>query len=42
MKMVTLEKVYDVLANGTNEIHVSDELRKESMKPLERMLELSK
>lgn len=42
MKMVTLEKVYDVLANGTNEIHVSDKLRKESMKPLERMLELSK
>lgn len=42
MKMVTLEKVYEVLANGTNEIHVSDELRRESLKPLERMLELSK
>lgn len=42
MKMVTLEKVYDVLANGTNEVHVSEELRVESMKPLERMLELSK
>ena len=42
MKMVTLEKVYDVLANGTNEIHVSEDLRKDSMKPLERMLELSK
>lgn len=42
MKMVTLEKVYDVLANGTNEVHVSEELREKSMKPLERMLELSK
>lgn len=42
MKMVTLKKVYDVLANGTNEVHVSEELRHESMKPLERMLELSK
>lgn len=42
MKMVTLEKVYDVLANGTNEVHVTEELRKNSIKPLERMLELSK
>lgn len=42
MKMITLEKVYDVLTNKTNEVHVSEELRAESMKPLERMLELSK
>lgn len=42
MKMITLQKVYDVLANKTNEVHVSEELREKSMKPLERMLELSK
>lgn len=42
MKLVTLEKIVDVLENGTNEVHVTEELRQESMKPLERMLELSK
>lgn len=42
MKLVTLEKIVEVLENGTNEVHVSEELRRESMKPLERMLELSK
>ncbi len=42
MKLVTLEKIVDVLENGTNEVHVTEELRRESMKPLERMLELSK
>lgn len=42
MKLVTLEKIVDVLENGTNEVHVTEELRVESMKPLERMLELSK
>lgn len=42
MKMITLEKVYDVLNRGTNQVHVSEELREKSMKPLERMLELSK
>ena len=42
MKLITLEKIIDVLENNTNEIHVTDELRAESMKPLERMLELSR
>ena len=37
-----LLKIVDVLENGTNEVHVTEELRRESMKPLERMLELSK
>lgn len=42
MKFVTLEKVLDVLKNGTNEVKVSDEMRQAALKPLERMLELGK
>ena len=42
MKLVTLEKVFDVLKNGTNEVKVSDEMRQAALKPLERMLELGK
>lgn len=42
MKLVTLEKVLDVLKNNTNQVHISDEVRMAAMKPLERMLELSK
>lgn len=42
MKTITLEKIYDVLNNETNQVYVSEELREKSMKPLERMLELSK
>ena len=38
MKTITLEKILQVLENGDNEIHVDDELRKNSKKPLERML----
>ena len=42
MKTITLEKIHQVLENGDNEIHVDDELRRNSKKPLERMLELAK
>jgi quinolinate synthase len=42
MKLMTLEKIIDVLENGTNEVNVTEELRREAMKPLERMLELSR
>lgn len=42
MKKITLEKIRDVLANGENEVHVTQELRENSVKPLERMLELAK
>ncbi len=42
MKFVTLEKIYDVLKNETNQMQVSDEVRVAAMKPLERMLELAK
>lgn len=41
MKMITLEKIRDVLKNGENEIHVTKELREGSVRPLERMLELA-
>ncbi len=42
MKLITLEKVRDVLLHETNEVTVSDELRMAALKPLERMLELAK
>ena len=42
MKKITLVKIRDVLKNGGNEIQVTDELRRESVEPLERMLELAK
>lgn len=42
MKTVTLEKIRDVLKNGSNDVQVSDTLRTESQKPLARMLELGK
>lgn len=42
MKLITLEKVRDVLLHETNEVIVSDELRAAALKPLERMLELAK
>lgn len=42
MKKITLAKIRDVLKNGGNEIQVTDELRRESVEPLERMLELAK
>ncbi len=42
MKFVTLEKVLDVLKHESNEITVSEEMRKQALAPLERMLELAK
>lgn len=42
MKYVTLEKIYDVLENETNQVEIDEVCRKEAMRPLERMLELAK
>lgn len=42
MKTITLEKIRHVLETGENEVQVTDELRENSRKPLERMLELAK
>lgn len=41
MKFVTLDKVLDVLENETNEVTVTEELRRQSMIPLQRMLALA-
>lgn len=41
MKKITLDQVIDVLEHGTNEIQVSEEVRRKAMLPLERMLELA-
>lgn len=42
MKMVTLDKVLDVLEQENNEVFVDEEVAKKAMKPLTRMLELVK
>lgn len=42
MKMITPEKILHVLKTGENEVHISEELRKLSKRPLEKMLELAK
>lgn len=42
MKKITLKKVLHVLKTGGNEVQVSDSLRENSKKPLEKMLELGK
>ena len=42
MKYITLEKIYEVLLNETNQIQMEESQRIEAMKPLERMLELAK
>lgn len=39
---ITQEKVLHVLKTGENEVHLSEELRTDSRKPLEKMLELAK
>lgn len=39
MKKITLEKIRHVLKTGENEVHISDERREKSKKPLERMLQ---
>jgi quinolinate synthase len=42
MKMNTLEKLYNCLLHETPEIVVSEDIRIKALKPIERMLELSK
>lgn len=42
MKLVTLEKVLEVLEQETNQMVVSEEMREKALHPLERMLELAK
>lgn len=42
MKKNTLDKILHVLETGENEVHVSERLRENSVKPLERMLKLAK
>lgn len=42
MKLITLEKIYDVLLNETNAVEMNEESRRDAVKPLERMLELGK
>lgn len=41
MKMITTDKVLNVLVNENNEVIVNGEFRKQAIKPLEKMLELS-
>jgi len=41
MKVNTLEKLYNCLLNETPEITISEDVRIEALKPIERMLELS-
>lgn len=42
MKYITLEKVYDVLKNESNQVEIDNEQRRKALKPLERMLELAR
>lgn len=42
MKLITMQKIYDCLANETNQITLSDEVMAKSIIPIERMLEISK
>jgi quinolinate synthase len=42
MKLITLQKIYDVLLNETNEIVLEPAIMEASIKPIERMLEISK
>lgn len=41
MKMITLEKILEVLEHGKNDVQVSEEVRVNSGKALEKMLELA-
>jgi quinolinate synthase len=41
MKMVTLQKIYDVLCHETNEVVLDEALRLKAEKPILRMLEIS-
>ncbi|MDD2981282.1 MAG: quinolinate synthase NadA [Hespellia sp.] len=42
MEKVTLDKVKKVMENESNEVFVSEEVRRKAMAPLERMLEMAK
>lgn len=42
MKLITLEKVLEVLEKETNMVYVSEEISKKSLLPLERMLEIAR
>ena len=42
MKFITLDKIYDVLKNETNQMEVSSEVTEAALRPLDRMLELAK
>ncbi|MGI6500447.1 MAG: quinolinate synthase NadA [Anaerostipes sp.] len=42
MKLVSLDKILDVLEHEVNEVFVSDDVRERAMLPLKRMLELAK
>lgn len=42
MKLITLDKIYEVLKNETNQVEVDEALRKAALKPLDKMLELTK
>lgn len=42
MKLITLEKICDVLKQESQEMMVADEMRQKALAPLERMLELAK
>lgn len=42
MKLITLEKILEVLEQEENTVQISDELRTHSGKPLEKMLELAR
>ncbi len=42
MKMITMQKLYDCLLNETPEIHVDPAVAEKAIKPINKMLELSK
>ncbi len=42
MKMITMEKIYHCLLNESNEILLDEEIIKQSLLPINRMLEISK
>ena len=42
MKLITMEKIYKVLKDESNEIQLDDWVIEESLKPIERMLEISR
>jgi len=42
MKLITMQKIYDVLNKETNEIILADDIIERSLLPVERMLEISR